>query len=121
MSYTLEVGDKGATGITCHNCHKTSHNPNDIEKRYCGNCHVFHPRDIDTKFKYVGKKPVTLTRGDADYLLYWGAGKKGKVHWSVNGKNSLCMVVLGQKVAQNSQNVQVCVNCDNLKKRRIVR
>ena len=28
--------------ITCTTCRKTSHNPNDVENRYCGFCHVFH-------------------------------------------------------------------------------
>ena len=28
--------------ITCPRCHMTSYNPNDIEARYCGNCHAFH-------------------------------------------------------------------------------
>lgn len=28
--------------ITCTKCRKTSRNPNDIEKRYCGFCKVFH-------------------------------------------------------------------------------
>ena len=28
--------------ITCVKCRKTSSNPNDVEKRYCGFCHVFH-------------------------------------------------------------------------------
>lgn len=30
------------TGILCRKCHRTSYNPNDIERRYCGNCRVFH-------------------------------------------------------------------------------
>lgn len=28
--------------ITCPACGKVSYNPNDIEQRYCGNCHLFH-------------------------------------------------------------------------------
>lgn len=28
--------------ITCPQCHMTSYNINDIEKRYCDNCHQFH-------------------------------------------------------------------------------
>lgn len=28
--------------ITCPSCGMTSHNPNDIEQKYCGNCHKFH-------------------------------------------------------------------------------
>ena len=28
--------------ITCPQCGKTSHNPNDVRERYCGFCHQFH-------------------------------------------------------------------------------
>jgi hypothetical protein len=28
--------------ITCIACRMTSNNPNDVENRYCGNCHKFH-------------------------------------------------------------------------------
>jgi hypothetical protein len=27
--------------ITCGRCGMTSHNPHDVENRYCANCHVF--------------------------------------------------------------------------------
>lgn len=30
------------TEITCPKCGWVSHNPNDIEFRYCGHCHEFH-------------------------------------------------------------------------------
>lgn len=29
--------------ITCPTCGMTSYNPNDIQYRYCGNCHAFLP------------------------------------------------------------------------------
>lgn len=28
--------------ITCPQCGRVSYNPNDIEQRYCGNCHQYH-------------------------------------------------------------------------------
>jgi ribosomal protein S27AE len=28
--------------IVCPRCGMVSHNPNDVEQRYCGNCHAFH-------------------------------------------------------------------------------
>lgn len=28
--------------ITCPRCRWTSYNPNDVEQRYCGHCHMFH-------------------------------------------------------------------------------
>lgn len=28
--------------ITCPKCGRTSHNPNDVEQRYCGACHEYH-------------------------------------------------------------------------------
>jgi hypothetical protein len=36
-----ETGDY-YTGIVCLLCNRISYNPNDVEKKYCGNCHVFH-------------------------------------------------------------------------------
>jgi hypothetical protein len=30
--------------IICFTCGLVSHNPNDVEQRYCGNCHVFHEK-----------------------------------------------------------------------------
>ena len=32
----------GARAIRCKTCHSISHNPNDVEERYCGQCHAFH-------------------------------------------------------------------------------
>lgn len=32
----------GGDSITCTKCRNRSHSPNDVEKRYCGFCHVFH-------------------------------------------------------------------------------
>jgi len=29
-------------GIRCLTCGRTSYNRNDVEQRYCGNCHRFH-------------------------------------------------------------------------------
>jgi hypothetical protein len=28
--------------ITCPQCGRTSHNPNDVRERYCGYCHQYH-------------------------------------------------------------------------------
>lgn len=28
--------------ITCHQCGRTSHHPDDVVARYCGHCHIFH-------------------------------------------------------------------------------
>jgi hypothetical protein len=28
--------------ITCPKCNKTSHHPEDVKYKYCGNCHLFH-------------------------------------------------------------------------------
>lgn len=36
-TYTL-----GESSITCLRCGMTSHNPNDVRYRYCGNCNEFH-------------------------------------------------------------------------------
>jgi hypothetical protein len=39
MTYHLE--NDGAA-IACHVCGSVSHNPSDVEQRYCGRCHEFH-------------------------------------------------------------------------------
>lgn len=41
---TYALGEDGAS-ITCLGCGMTSHHPEDVARRYCGHCHVFH-RDI---------------------------------------------------------------------------
>lgn len=33
--------------ITCLRCGRTSHNPEDVRNRYCGNCHFFHDDERD--------------------------------------------------------------------------
>jgi hypothetical protein len=33
---------EGGRAIYCLTCGMTSHNPHDVENRYCGNCHKFH-------------------------------------------------------------------------------
>jgi hypothetical protein len=38
VSYTL---DEDKLSITCLRCKRTSHNPEDVEQRYCGQCHIF--------------------------------------------------------------------------------
>lgn len=37
---TLEKPEQQS--ITCPRCGMTSYNADDIEKKYCGNCHMFH-------------------------------------------------------------------------------
>ena len=31
--------------ITCHRCHMTSYNPNDVTHRYCAACKMFHEEE----------------------------------------------------------------------------
>lgn len=41
---TFEIVTKNELqGIKCLCCQMISYNPNDIEYKYCGNCHQFHP------------------------------------------------------------------------------
>ncbi len=42
MSYQLSETSSGVPFIRCLHCGRASFNRNDIEHRYCGNCHVFH-------------------------------------------------------------------------------
>jgi len=32
----------GGKAIKCRACGMTSHHPEDVRQRYCGNCHEFH-------------------------------------------------------------------------------
>ncbi len=32
------------SSIACKYCNRVSHNPSDVQHRYCGNCHEFHDR-----------------------------------------------------------------------------
>jgi hypothetical protein len=43
---TYELLDEGRT-IRCLRCNLTSHNPNDVEQRYCGHCTLFHESGAD--------------------------------------------------------------------------
>lgn len=33
---------EGGSAIRCRRCGLTSHNPYDVQQRYCGNCNLFH-------------------------------------------------------------------------------
>jgi hypothetical protein len=47
QSIKYVILDDGAA-IKCTTCGMTSHNPNDVRFRYCGNCHTFHDTPIHT-------------------------------------------------------------------------
>lgn len=38
-TYTISVDGRA---ITCHRCGMTSHHPQDVQHRFCGNCKLFH-------------------------------------------------------------------------------
>lgn len=41
LTVTFHVSEDGKS-IKCLRCRRTSHNQNDVDKHYCGCCHVFH-------------------------------------------------------------------------------
>jgi hypothetical protein len=41
-TFTIVNNSYGQKGIKCLLCNRTSWNPNDVENKYCGNCHLFH-------------------------------------------------------------------------------
>lgn len=47
--------------FTCPQCNVTSHNPNDIQHRYCGNCHAFSPRKPYIKPAFRFEKVFTTS------------------------------------------------------------
>ena len=62
-------------GIWCLHCHQTSWNENDVEKKYCGNCHIFHkdPKSVkDFQKKQVEKDIENKAIEDAGLV---GGGK----------------------------------------------
>ncbi len=42
MTYEILQFDGRGDAIKCLICGMVSYNPNDVEHRYCGNCHRFH-------------------------------------------------------------------------------
>jgi len=43
MYEIIDAPDAAAgKAIKCLQCGMTSYNPNDVEHKYCGNCHIFH-------------------------------------------------------------------------------
>ena len=42
LTYLIEPYEGGRFVIRCLVCGMASFNMNDIEKKYCGNCHQFH-------------------------------------------------------------------------------
>ena len=43
ITYKIILDEQGdAHAIKCLTCGMTSYNMNDVRKRYCGKCHVFH-------------------------------------------------------------------------------
>ena len=38
----IDTNGNGKLAIKCLICDMTSHNKNDINQKYCGNCHQFH-------------------------------------------------------------------------------
>lgn len=54
-----------APSFTCPRCGRTSHNPNDVRERYCGNCHLFTD-DILT-FWVITRRPSDLPH--CEYVL----------------------------------------------------
>lgn len=42
VGYSEKGQPQAAPSIVCKTCKLESWNTNDVEQRYCGNCHVFH-------------------------------------------------------------------------------
>lgn len=60
------VGNVAAEpSITCPACGKTSYNRNDIERQYCGNCHVFIEDDVFIKDEFERAKAKVVAESDA--------------------------------------------------------
>lgn len=75
--------------ITCPTCGRTSHNPNDIARRYCGNCHMFYA-------DMPGSSPTYPTdlfkRDDGQFVCLCGVvvGDRNS-HWSMASMSWVCI------------------------------
>jgi hypothetical protein len=60
MTYRINDSPDAAGGksITCLRCGMTSHNPHDVEHRYCGNCDMFH----DTGLSRTGELHASVPK-----------------------------------------------------------
>jgi hypothetical protein len=90
--------------ITCPQCGRTSHNPNDVKYRYCGACHQFHNtmnltervlvfvKVTDDTWERIGSvapheqagsitSQATGTDQRAIYIFGWPAGASGPGLW----------------------------------------
>jgi len=56
--------------ITCPKCGMISQNPNDVEHRYCGNCHAFHATLSLPDCPTCGADTVNVTCLDDTHFKY---------------------------------------------------
>jgi hypothetical protein len=54
----------------------TSHNPNDVAHRYCGNCHRYHPSDDNPRYRLAD-----VIRREVRTNLGLKSGQELRVHW----------------------------------------
>jgi ribosomal protein L37E len=50
-----------AVAIKCLTCGRTSHNPHDVEQKYCGHCHVFHEDAAQFRDLYLRQASLNQT------------------------------------------------------------
>jgi hypothetical protein len=75
--------------ITCPTCGRSSRDPNDIARRYCGNCHMFYADMPGSSPTY----PADLfKRDDGQFVCLCGVvvGDRNS-HWSVATMSWFCM------------------------------
>ncbi|WP_233854149.1 hypothetical protein [Paraburkholderia sp. HD33-4] len=71
---TFEIIETPVRGIRCRLCGRISWNPNDVEQRYCGACHVFHDDRAHASMRYAPQGAPTCIPlgGFGGYDLYIG-------------------------------------------------
>lgn len=99
-------------GIRCLDCGLVSYNPHDFKHKYCGKCDKFHKEELASKFTQTDKPQVGPL---PEYRKCKGVAKNShKVHYTVNSKNTLCMVkVFG--ILPTMYRGDMCKNCVRLK------
>lgn len=127
IGYRIDGKHGSIVAMKCLDCGATTRVKSLIDKKTCAFCGKIHQEKMAAEFKLLnpsglkGRPP----RGDGSqrYTLYHSSNKKSnKQHYSINGKNALCLAKISQKVAEISiKQSKICVNCANLKKRGIAR
>jgi len=56
--YEIIETAEGTKAIRCHRCGRVSHHPEDVTRKYCGFCHMYHgDMDLSENFENSDERP----------------------------------------------------------------